>query len=133
MVLHLFILIQTLASRQTRVPRSTAVSELGKVAEPGVAELPLFARLRIVPIKISYIHITFRLSSDASHRATCHTHQHATCSEERHLRVIADQSLSFAVEFKLRDAVVAVSRKDFVASHELHGVAQRIAGGARHQ
>ena len=126
-VLYLFALEQTFTGRQACVSGSTAVSQFRKVTEPRVVEiirqyLLLLARLRIVPVKVCSIHIFLRLSSNTSHIATCHSHQHTASSEERHLRVITDQSFVFCAQVELRDTFVAILCKDALAAHELHRI-----------
>ena len=137
-VLHLLALIQTFTCRQAGVSGRTAVSQFRKVAELSVVEficqyLLLLAGLRVVPVKIRSSHIFLWLSADASHIATCHSHQHTTCCEQRPLCVIADQSLAVRSQVELRDTLAAILRKDTPAGHELHRITQRIACRTCHQ
>ena len=98
-VLHLFALKQTFTCRQACEPGSTTVCQLRNIPNPGGVKImslrsSSLTGLCIIPVKVCFTHIRLRLSSDASHIAACYSHQHATGSEERHLCVIAYQSLA---------------------------------------
>ena len=131
--MHLFALEQTFTGRKAGVPRRTAVSQFGKVAEPCYAGERFFARLRIVPVEVGLIHIFLRPSADASHIAACHAHQHAAGCKERHLRVVADQSLAFSRQVKFCNAPEPIFGENAPAAHKLHRITQRIPCRACHQ
>ena len=128
-VMRLFIVQEALTGIQAGRARSALISQLREVAQPGVAEvfvvgklLPLSC-LRIVPVDVGAVHIILRIASDATHIAPCQPSEHATCREERHLGVIAHQSLAMTVEVKLRDTLLAIAQEDGLSAHKLHGIA----------
>ena len=132
-VVHLFALEQIFTGRKAGISRSAAVSQFGKVAEPCYAGTRVFARLRIVPVQVGFIHIFLRPSADASRIAACHAHQHTAGCKERHLRVIADQCLAFSRQVKFRNAPEPIFGENAPAAHKLHRITQRIACRACHQ
>ena len=137
-VIYRISLQQALTCRQTGVTRSTELSQFGKVAKPCVVEvvgLELFfaTGLCVIPIEIGAIDIPLRLSTNTSHTTTGDAHEHTIGGEERHLRVVAYQSLPLVAQGKPGDSTTAVCRKNAIAAHKFHCISQRIACGTCHQ
>ena len=104
------------------------MSQFGKIAKPCIVEILVWrffflAGLRIIPVKISSLHIIFRISANATHITTRNAHEHPVGREERHLGVVANQSLSLVVEVELCDSSVAILCKNAVAAHKFHRIA----------